>query len=290
MTKNEMIELQSRFIDACEEKIRIQDEIIDNQEKIIANTEKLAKLENIIDTIRYLEERFRVIEVLREIVYDLNKFTNERDHIQKLVEKHFWLFGEQYNLASADQRMRKALEGYTNILYGEPDVKVDLKPDAENARRMDIFLCDNRMVETSFGALEEENIIVELKAPKVVLTKKVYRQIEDYMDYVRRQPAFNGVSRRWKFIAVCTEVDEDVKSRYKTFEDRGKVGLVNQVENYEVYALTWDDVIKSFELKYHPLLDRLKYDREQVANELMGDSDQKDGREKVEALTGAVLS
>lgn len=47
MTKNEMIELQSRFIDACEEKIRIQDEIIDNQEKIIANTEKLAKLERL---------------------------------------------------------------------------------------------------------------------------------------------------------------------------------------------------------------------------------------------------
>lgn len=264
-------------------------ELTPEQRKEFSNMLKKTALENIVDTIRYLEERFRVIEVLRVIVYDLNKFANERDHIQKLVEKHFWLFGEQYNLASADQRMRKALEEYTNILYGESDVKVDLKPDAENERRMDIFLCDNRMVETSFGALEEENVIVELKAPKVVLTKKVYRQIEDYMDYIRRQPAFNGVSRRWKFIAVCTEVDEDVKSRYKTFEDRGKVGLVNQVENYEVYALTWDDVIKSFELKYQPLLDKLKYDREQVANELMGDSDHKEGRKKVEALTGAVL-
>lgn len=47
MTKNEMIELQSRFIDACEERIRIQDEIIDNQEKIIANTERLMKLERL---------------------------------------------------------------------------------------------------------------------------------------------------------------------------------------------------------------------------------------------------
>ena len=47
MKKNEFIELQSRFIDACEEKIRIQDEIIDNQEKIIANTEEFAKLERL---------------------------------------------------------------------------------------------------------------------------------------------------------------------------------------------------------------------------------------------------
>lgn len=276
-----------------EKVLTIVEQVVDltpEQRSEFSNMLKKTSLENIIDTIKYLEERFRVIEVLRAIVYDLNKFTNERDHIQKLVEKHFWLFGEQYNLASADQRMRKALEEYTNILYGEADIKADLNPDAENERRMDIFLCDNRMVETSFGTLEEENVIVELKAPKVVLTKKVYRQIEDYMDYVRRQPAFNGVSRRWKFIAVCTEVDEDIKSRYKTFEDKGKVGLVNQVENYEVYALTWDDVIKSFELKYQPLLKKLKYDREQVANELMRESAQKEGREKVEALTEAVLS
>ena len=47
MTKNEMIELQHKFIDACEERIRIQDEIIENQEEIIANTEKLAKLEKL---------------------------------------------------------------------------------------------------------------------------------------------------------------------------------------------------------------------------------------------------
>ena len=215
-----------------ENVLTIVEQVVDltpKQRSEFSNMLKKTSLENIIDTIKYLEERFKVIEALRAIVYDFNKFTNERDHIQKLVEKHFWLFGEQYNLASADQRMRKELEEYLNILYGEADIKAGLNPDAENERRMDIFLCDNRMVETSFGTLEEENVIVELKAPKVVLTKKVYRQIEDYMDYVRRQPAFNGVSRRWKFIAVCTEVDENVKSRYKTFEDKGKVGLVNQV-------------------------------------------------------------
>ena len=64
MTKNEVIELQSRFIDACEEKIRIQDEIIENQEEIIANTEKLAKLERLEsykqgykDALTYIKER-----------------------------------------------------------------------------------------------------------------------------------------------------------------------------------------------------------------------------------------
>jgi uncharacterized protein YeeX (DUF496 family) len=59
-----MIGLQSRFIDACEQKIRIQDEIIDNQEKIIANTERLMKLERLEsykqgyrDALAYIKER-----------------------------------------------------------------------------------------------------------------------------------------------------------------------------------------------------------------------------------------
>ena len=246
---------------------------------------KKTSLENIIDTIKFIEDRYKVIELLKSIVYDLTKFSNERDHIQKIVERHFWLFGEQYNLASADQRMQKALEQYRNILYGEEDVTAELNPDAENERRMDIFLCNTRNVETTFETTLEENIVVELKAPRIPLTKKVLRQVEDYMDYVRRQPQFNSEFRKWKFIAVCKEVDDYVKSQYKAFEDKGKVGLVFQVDNCEVYALTWDDIFKSFEIKHKPMLERLKYDRERVANELMAEVSDTEGREKADTLT-----
>lgn len=251
---------------------------------------KKTSLENIIDTIKFIEDRYKVIELLRTIVYDLTKFANERDHIQKIVEKHFWLFGEQYNLASADQRMQKALEQYRNILYGEEDVTATLNQDAENERRMDIFMCNTRNVETTFETTLEENIVVELKAPKVPLTKKVLRQIEDYMDYVRRQPQFNSELRKWKFIAVCKEVDDYVKSQYKAFEDKGKVGLVFKVDNCEVYAFTWDDVFKSFEMRHNPLLERLKYDRERVADELLADVSDIEGRKKADALTKMALA
>ena len=251
---------------------------------------KRTSLENILDTIKFLEERFRVIEILRSLVFDMTEFSNERDHIQKLVEQHFWLFGEQYNLASADQRMKKALEGYINILYGQNDLDAQLEPDAENERRMDIFLCNKRNVESAVGIFEEENIIVELKAPKVPLSKKVYRQIEDYMDYIHRQPAFNSSMRRWKFIAVCKEIDDEIKDKYKAFESHGKVGLVYKVDRYEIYALTWDDVIKGFEMRYSSLLEKLKYDREQMANEIIGEVDAVEGREKATALVNKALS
>ena len=46
------------------------------------------------------------------------------------------------------------------------------------------------------------------------------------MDFVKKQPGFNSELRQWKFIAVCKEVDDDVKNRYEAFKDKGKVGLV----------------------------------------------------------------
>ena len=274
-------EERENVLTIIEQIVELSPQQRDDFSKILKKT----SLENIIDTIKFIEDRYKVIELLKTIVYDLAKFANERDHVQRIVEKHFWLFGEQYNLASADQRMQKALEQYRNILYGEENVTATLNPDAENERRMDIFMCNTRNVETTFETMLEENIVVELKAPKVQLTKKVLRQIEDYMDYVRRQPQFNSKLRKWKFIAVCKEVDDYVKSQYKAFEDKGKVGLVFKVDNCEVYALTWDDIFKSFEMKHKPLLERLNYDREQVANELMAEVSGAEDREKADALT-----
>lgn len=259
-------------------------ELTPEQRQDFSDMLRKTKLENVIDTIKFIQERYKVIELLKAIVFDMPQYANERNHIQKIVQQHFWLFGEQFNLVSADERMKNALEKYINILYGGKDTDSTLDEDAEQERRMDIFLCNNREVETSFGTTLEENIIVEQKAPRVILSKKVLRQIEDYMDFVRKQPSFNSEYRRWKFIAVCKEVDEDVKGRYKTFEDRGKVGLVHEIDNYEVYALTWDDIFKSFELRHAPLLKRLNYDREKLAEELMNEVKHEDGRNKVNML------
>ena len=56
---------------------------------------------------------------------------------------------------------RKLLEKYTNILYGENNINAVLHPDAEQDRRMDIFMCHSREVETPYETSLEENIIVE---------------------------------------------------------------------------------------------------------------------------------
>lgn len=227
-------------------------------------------LENILDSIKLIESRYAVVEGLKALIYDFPTFTNERDHIQKIVGNHYWLFGEKYNLVSADARMQKALEQYIYILDGK-DEDVKLSEDPENDRRMDIFMARKRLTEDSYEANIEENIIVELKAPSIKLTKKIYRQIEDYMSFIVKQNRFNSQLRRWRFISVCKEVDDDIKGRYVAFRDKGKRFLVYQQDNYEIYAMTWDDVFKDFELRHGFILDKLKYDCEQLSHEVVGE-------------------
>lgn len=275
-----------------ENVLNIIEQIVDltyEQRKSLADMLQKTRLENIIDTITFIENRYKIIEILKTLVYDLDKFTTERNHIQKIVEQHYWLFGEQYHLASADRTMQKALEQYLYILYGAKAPTDKLDKDAETSRRMDIFLCSARKVENSFENIMEENIVVELKAPKVPLSKTVLRQIEDYMDFIRRQPQYSSIQRKWKFIAVCKEIDEDVKALYKAFEDKGKLGLVHQVEKYEVYALTWDDIFTSFNLRHSFILDKLNYDREILSKELI-DMQDEPSRETSDSLTETALA
>ena len=246
------------------------------------------KLANIVETIHFIEDRYKVIAGLKRILYELSDFANERDHIQEIIESNYWLFGEQYNLVSADQSMKRALSQYLSILYGEDAPEAELLPDGESNRRMDIFTCSKRKIEDCSGNAEEENLVIELKAPNVILSKKVLRQIEDYMDFVRKQPQFNSQYRQWRFIAVCTSVDSDVKSRYDANKLNGKKGLVHKIENYEIYALTWDDIFKSFELNHDFLLERLKINKELLLEELITQTGTDLSRQTVDRITAAI--
>ena len=276
-----------------ENVLSIIDEIVQlspKQREEFASVLKRTHLENIIATIRFIEDRYKVIEVLKTIVFDYAGYANERDHVQKIVEQHYWLFGEQYHLVTADKRMQKALEEYLYLLYGDKAPNPVLTPDEEELRRMDIFACAARNTEDANGSAIQENLVVELKAPKVVLTKAVLRQIEDYMDYVRKQPLFNSQYRRWKFIAVCSAVDDDVKARYDPQKSKGKKGLVAEIDNYEVYALTWDDVFQSFDLRHAFLLDKLKMDKEAIAAEIAQTAGDEKSRDTADALTALVAN
>ena len=244
-----------------------------------------SKLSNIIKTIKLIETRFIIVELLKKLVFDLTKFTNERDHVQKAIQENYWLFGEQYHLASADEPFEAALKEYLYVLDGEKNAKKVKIANTQKQRRMDIFMCRKRSVPDPLNHEYslEENIIVELKRPSVSIGTDQFRQIEDYLEIIVGEAQFSSDTRKWKFFVISKVIETSVKQRYETMKDKNKRFLVHAVGNYEIYAMSWDDVFRSFEMKHKFLLDKLDYDKKVISEELksMGIEFGKNGSDKI---------
>lgn len=259
-------------------------EISDDEREELAKVLFKTKISNITALVKLLEKRKNTINTIQRLVFDLEKFTNERDHIQVLVENNYWLFGEQYHLVSADDNFEKTLNNYLYFLEQEEKIKLDdedkdaevlLKKKNERKReiieskdklkRPDIFIC--RKNASSVFTDEEENIIVELKRPSVILTKLQYDQIENYIRFIVKEPKFNSDLRKWKLILIGKEVDDYIKDQYESHKNKGKRFLVQAVKNYEIYAYTWDDIVKIFDHRHQFLLEKIGY-KDDFLNEI----------------------
>lgn len=235
--------------------------LTDEEREELASVLRNSKLTHITALIKFLENRFNVVAALKTLIYDLTRFTNERDDIQKIIESNYWLFGEQYHLVSADKNFEITANNYLSFLEEnnnrQPEIiKLDKK---DKLRRPDIFICQKAFDYDRQGDLIEENIIVELKRPDVIVGKTQFSQIEDYLNFITNEPNFNSELRKWKFILVGISVDGFIKGYYKNQETKGKKFLVQSINNYEIYAMTWDDVFSNFDRKHRHLIDRLEF-------------------------------
>lgn len=242
----------------------------------LANVLKKTNLSNIVRTIKLIEDREGAILLLKSLVYDLNKFTNERDHVQEAVQENTWLFGEEFNCLTCDKNFEMALSEYVWYLDGiksvdDKTIKKYSINHPERLRRMDIFLCKQRLVDSpEYGDTTqlEENLIVELKSPKIILGKEQLRQVEDYRDFIIQEKRFHSEMKIWKFFLVGNNVDEYIKEQYKTVRDKGKKYLVRWQDNFEIYCMTWADMFDSYKVKHNFLLQKLNFDRNILQDEL----------------------
>src|SRR5690606_7123514 len=138
----------------------------------------------------------------------LSRITTVREHGQRDVAENYWLFGEQYHLASADQNFQQLLSSYLYIIDEVRDRQEISSYDWK--RRPDIFLCRKQSLpDPADNEYQiEENIIVELKRPSVTIGKAQFRQVDDYMDFIMREDRFNSQTRRWKFFVISNKVDD----------------------------------------------------------------------------------
>ncbi|QFP78556.1 ATP-binding protein [Deinococcus sp. AJ005] len=261
-----------RFLDllltsnARNEVFEVLESIVNLDEEEVKNLSSMIKrtsLESIINTVELIEDRLRVIENLKQLVFKPELNTNEKDHLQKLIEKHYWIFGEQFHLVTAEEPdFEEALRRYRRKVYGESsDININ---SSDKQKEMDIFAIRQNKFSESI-----EHIVVELKHPKINLGEKELSQVKRYMRVILSEDRFNAGNMDWKFYLIGNDFMKDgyIEGEIQSAEQHGERFLVYSLNNIKIYIIKWSEIITSLEVRFNYLLEKFKTKRNELASQ-----------------------
>jgi hypothetical protein len=264
-----------RFLDLLldsnerEDLFKVLDEILDlstKEREDLAKIFKTTKLNRVIETLKLIQDRYETIAILKDLVYNKNLKANEVDHLQKLIESHYWIFGEQYHLVTAaEPKFEEALRRYTYLLT-DKDAPVEID-HPHRLKEMDIFACrQNKLMDRI------ENIVIELKHPLINLGSSQYNQVYNYLELIQKQSEFNAPNMFWEFYLIGNKFDSTsfLKNLINTNKPHGTRSLIMNLEDgrIKVYAKTWSEIFADFEIKYNYLNEKLKLEREFLTSQI----------------------
>lgn len=243
---------------------KILDGILDlspEEKDEFAQTLEYVKMSSIAKTINLLVDRKKAVEELKELVFDNAKFSKETPHVQTFIEKHYWLFGEQYHLVTAEEPdFVEALRKFTYILKGDKKPRSDFYIEHEHAhKQMDIFAV-RQMKDGSV----KKCIVVELKRPTVQIGYTELGQVKKYFDVVLSEDRFNAPNIEWCFYLVGNTIKNELKSEFENAKNHGERSLVFKAERHKIYIKTWSEVISDFELSHDFLMEKLQLEQSKL--------------------------
>ncbi len=243
-----------------ENLFKIIGEVVDLEQTDRAEFAKLlrtSRLKYIISTIKLIQDRILVIEDLKKLVFKHDLKAGEIKHLQKFIENHYWIFGEEYRMICAEEvKFEEALTKYIYYLRGVSEKKYIEHPD--KYKEMDLFLAGKE-----FRDGGPHNLIIEIKNPTTVkkLTNKEYGQIEKYIDVIMKQDCFNDNREHWNFYLIGQDYD-DIVERKITKKD---TGLCIDDSNCKLYVKKWSQIVNDIELRHKYLLEKLKIERQELS-------------------------
>jgi hypothetical protein len=214
---------------------------------------KTTKMSSIVNTIEVISDRFKSVAEFEKLVFDPTMYAGEVPHLQAMMERNYWLIGEQYQLlTAAEPKFEEALRRHNYILKGDK-TKHTIDHESKN-REMDLFL-----IKQGFNE-QVENVVIELKHPvNVRLGKKELDQVYDYYQVIRSESMFNASNYTWKFYLIGNKFDSTdyIQGQINNLKNQGEPGLAFSGD-YKIYVFTWSEIFNNFKLKHLYLQDKLE--------------------------------
>ena len=206
---------------------------------------------NNIGTIKLVEDRIKTLETLKEMVYSDDIYFLESD-LQKIIEEHFWIFGDEYNFMIASEE-----DDFTKLrnIYYDKVLKI-AKDEYEqykiSRKQVDLFIS---------GLVSEgksiKNLVVEIKKPSKPIGMEEYKQIETYSEIIKNESQFNGFNHNWDFLLVGKDFSDDYIPDLYIDQSRG---LVKEIKNKKIriFCLRWIDLLEGVKFRLDFLKNKLE--------------------------------
>lgn len=215
--------------------VKLSDEDLEKFKEVLDRT----TLESIIKLSSEVTSRLHFLDVLHELVYgDLAPRLRERSQLHKILEPHCWLFGPRFHLAASDKGFREVVRKHRAEVGLPRADEGDLKKLAGGADIPDLFLAATRDFPS---APKHHHLLVELKAPSVVIAQKEIEQIRRYASTILQSPQFEKTSTRWDLFVVSSAIHADVE--FQRQQKDKPVGLILEHTAMNVWVVAWSEII-----------------------------------------------
>ena len=216
------------------------------------NLLQYAPIENVIEFSEHVAIKNDFIDKLYELTYgDISKKLKERSELHKIIEKQLWIFGERYadtpsiklhSDKNLENNLNKLRKQFLEYVPNKKDENLDSEIKGKAKTITDLFFYNEKLLDNE----SREIMVVELKAPKVKISKKEIGQVELYANQILKRTEFSK-DNQYKVIIISSHLSDyadtelknivrpDLKNRfcYKQYNE-GKV---------EVWIMTWMDII-----------------------------------------------
>jgi hypothetical protein len=259
--------LRSAIERGPEELQTILKEVLDlppRQQKELAALLQETTLSSIITAAKTVADRLKFIDALEHIVFDpdLKGRMKERTQLHKILAENTWVFGEEYNLWVSDRGLKHVLEKHKKHL--DPDISIDEPVKIIGKKRGIVDLMFSR-VARRHRADDIEHMIVELKAPKVVIGAEEVVQTKKYEIAVTSDERFNTVpGLKWHFWIVSNAYDDYTRSEIEGGPDAER-RLISRRRNSSVGIKTWGEIIAENRARLQFFQEHLRHSADESA-------------------------
>jgi hypothetical protein len=224
----------------------ILNEVLDlpqRKQKELATLLQETTLSAIITAAKTVADRLKFVSALESIVFDpeTKGRLKERSQLHRILAENSWIFGEEYNLWVSDRDLKRVLEKHRALL--DPNIVIDDPVRVIGKRRGIVDLMLSRATRRH-RADDIEQLVVELKAPKVRIGADAITQAKRYAMAVSQDERFHTVRGvRWHFWIVSNSYDDYAKGDIEGGPDPARQ-LIHRKNNISVGIKTWGELIE----------------------------------------------